>query len=163
MIPMIAITVGGAALFAVSQVHAQTTNGTSSLVETLAQKLNIDPVKIQSVVDQFKQDHRAKMEQNMQQREERHLTKLVQDGKLTDAQKQAILNELSALKTKYNPDNFKNLSADDRKKQMQAMHDELKSWLQSQGIDPTILMGFGKGMIMRRGWFKPNPTVSPSV
>ena len=154
---MMAVTIGGAALLAVTRVSAQSSNKSAGLVQAIAQKLNVDQSQVQSVVDQFRQDHKTKMQQNMQQREEQHLTKLVQDGKLTDAQKQAILNELASLKTKYNPDNFKNLSGDDRKKQMQAMKDELKSWFQSQGIDQNLIMGFGKGMIMRRGWFKPNP------
>ena len=161
MVPLLAITVGGAALLAVTQVHAQSGSESAGLVQMIAQKFNLDSSQVQTVVDQFRQDHKGDMHQRMQDKEENHLTQLVTDGKLTEAQKQAILNELAALKTKYNPDNLKNLSQDDRKKQMQAMHDELKSWLQSQGIDPNILMGFGKGMVMRRGWFKPTPSASP--
>jgi hypothetical protein len=121
----------------------------------IAQKFNLDQNQVQSVFDQY----RTEQKQTMQQRELDRLNKLVQDKKITDAQKQAILDEQAALKTKYNPANFKSLTADQRKQQFQAEQDEIKTWANSQGIDPSYLMP-GFGMHRGRGWIK-NPTPTP--
>lgn len=166
--PTLAVVVlGGATLLSVgaTQVHAQSTsNPFSNLVQMIAQKFNLDQSQVQSVVDNYKGQQKQKMVQNMQQREQDRLNKLVQEGKITDAQKQAILSELAALKTKYNPDNFKNLSADQRKQQIQAMETELKSWAQSQGINFAYVMpGFGMGGMHRPGkWMQATPSATPT-
>ncbi|MDO8497679.1 MAG: hypothetical protein Q7S61_04000 [bacterium] len=85
----------------------------------------------------------------MQDNENARLDQLVKDGKITTAQKQAIVDELAALKKKYDPSNLKTMTQDERKKQFQAQQDEIKSWAQSQGIDISYLRsGFkrmGKG------------------
>lgn len=119
------------------------------LIETIAQKFGLSTDQVRSVVSDYQTQQKQKMQQNMQQRQEDRLSQLVKDGKITDAQKKAILDELAALKSKYNKDNFKNETSDQRKQQFQAMQDEIKSWATSQGIDPSYVMPeFGMGM----GW-----------
>lgn len=168
IIPIVAVfLVVGAAVLGVSQAHAQTSqNPFSGLVQMIAQKFGLDQNQVQSAVNQYQQQQRQNMQQNLQQRQEDRLNKLVQDGKINADQKQAILNELAALKSKYNPANFKNMTADQRKQQFQAQQAEIKAWAQSQNIDLSYIMsGFGMGGMkgFRGGnWLEPKPSPSPT-
>lgn len=122
----------------------------------ITQKFGLDQNQVQSVFDQFQKDQKQNRVQKNEDMQKKRLDQLVQQGKITSAQEQAIIDELASLKNKYNSDNLKNETVDQRKSQFQAMQDELKSWAKSQGIDPTYLMpGFGMGGFKRGGgWFK---------
>jgi hypothetical protein len=149
ILPAALITVvGGGLILGVKQVSAQIgQNPFTGLVQYLSQKFGLNQSEVQSAVSDYQK-------QQMQNREQTRLDKLVSNGKITSAQEQAIIAELAALKTKYTPADFKNEQA------------ELKSWAQSQGIDPTLVIpGFGMGG--RRGGMKgnwpghPSPTPTP--
>ena len=143
----------GTAIFGVSLVHAQTDNNNrfSGLVAAIAKKFNLDQTQVQAVVTDYQNTERTQMEQKRQQMETDKLTKLVTDGKITETQKQAIITEMAALKAKYNPSNFKDLTADQRKTQMQTEKDEITAWAKANNIDKKYLMmgrgpGFDGGM-----------------
>ena len=112
----------------------------SQLVTFIAQKFGFDKTQVQTAVTQFKQQKQATNQQNMQNREKVRFDQLVKDGKITQTQEDLILKELTDLRTKYNPANFKNLTQAERQQQMQTEQTELKTWAQANGIDPTILM-----------------------
>lgn len=166
---------GGVMMFGAGQVYAQTNgspfskfvNPFTKLVQMISQKFGLDQGQVQSVFDRFHQERKQEMQQNAQQREQDRLNKLVQDEKITEAQKQAILDKLAELRSKYNPDNFKDMTVEQRKQQFQAQQDEIKSWVESQGIDPSYVMpGFGmggrKGMGKQGGWFRNNLSPKPT-
>lgn len=122
------------------------------LIETIAQKFGLSTTQVQSVVSEYQNQQKQNMQQNMQQHQEDRLNQLVKDGKITESQKKAILDQLALLKSKYNQDNFKNMTPDQRKQQFQGQQDEIKSWAATQGIDPSYVMpGFGMGMGKMRG------------
>lgn len=166
-LPVITVaTVGAAAILSLSVAHAQTNASPwSGLAQMIAQKFGLDQTQVQSVVDQYHNQEKQTMMQNMQQREASRLDKLVSDGKITSAQKQAIIDELAALKNKYNPQNLASLTQEQRQAQFKAEQDEITSWAKAQGIDPTYLRptGYMKG---GRGhmndWPKTTPTPTPS-
>lgn len=153
------IAIAGMFMFAQGQAHAQTpatTNPLTKLAQMISQKFGLDQGQVQSVVDQFHSERKAERQTKKQERLEERLTQLVKDGKITDAQKQAIIQKHNELATKYASMDWKNLTVDERKQKMQQMHDEIASWAKSQGLDLSILMpGFGmKGMWGHRmGWF----------
>ncbi len=70
-----------------------------------------------------------------QQTDEERLTQLAKEGKITEAQKTAILAELKTLKEKYNLESLKDLTEEKRKAKMEDMMEELKAWAKEQGID----------------------------
>jgi 3-hydroxyacyl-CoA dehydrogenase len=83
IIPVVAIGVIGASSATV--VAASTSQPT--LAQDIANKFHLDQSQVQSVIDQ----HRATNQQNRETKYEDRLTQAVKDGKLTDAQKQAVL------------------------------------------------------------------------
>jgi polyhydroxyalkanoate synthesis regulator phasin len=160
-----AFALGGLSLFHFNTVQAQNQpnhNPFSELVAMIAQKFNLDQTQVQSVFDDFRNQQRQNMQEKMTEREQSRLDQLVKDGKITSDQEKAILEELAALRSKYNPDNFQDLTPEQCQQQFQAEQDELKTWAQSQGIDPTILMPpFGRE---KRGFgrFHWQPSVTPT-
>lgn len=116
----------------------------SGLLQFISQKFGLDQTQVKTAVQDYKTTNKQKIADNMQKREDNRLAALVKAGKITDAQKQAIITELGVLQSKYNPDSFKNLTPDQRKQKFTDEQNEIKSWAQSQGIDPKyVLPGFG--------------------
>lgn len=134
------------------------TNPFQKLVEKIAATFNLDKSKVQTVVEEFHKERQVERQTEMKARQEERLSKLVSEGKITEAQKQAIIKKHEELKAQFNPDGFKNMTAEERKTAMDKKKAELDAWAQSQGIDPSYLM-MGKGMRggMHRGTFDTPP------
>ncbi len=164
IIPALAITITGAALLGAGQIaHAQ--SGTpfySGLVQEIAQKFGLDQSKVQSVVDDFRQQKKATMQQNMQDRLQKRLDAAVAAGKITSDQEKAILTEIATLQRKYNSASLKNMTPDQRRQSFQQMQSDIQSWAKSQGIDPSYLMIGRMGMGGRWGRHMTSPTPTPS-
>lgn len=132
------VTMAGA-----SYVSAQTpaNNPGLSIVQRISQRFGLNQSDVQSVFDQHHQEvqteHRARMEERLNQ--------LVAEGKLNETQKQAILTKLQEMvsQKQSNGENFRTMTPEQRQAEMQKKHDEMKSWADSIGIDPSILGGFG--------------------
>lgn len=154
LVPVVTLSLVGASILSVGQVYAQS-HGSPTLVQAIAQKFGLNQSQVQSVFDQYKQQRQA----NVQQRLNDRLTKLVQNGKITDAQKTAILAEVAKLKSEYNAQSFKNMTLAQRKQAFQKEQAEIDSWSKSHGINPMYLrVGWG---IPRSGWVTVTPTPSP--
>lgn len=146
----------------------------SGLIQFIAQKFGLDQNTVKAAVTQYQNQVRASITprptqtpEQMAAREKARLDKLVSAGTITSAQETAIIAELATLRSKYNPANFKNLTADQRKQQFQNEQSDIKAWAQSNGIDPKyVTPGFGmagqggfRGSGFGRG--KPSPTPTP--
>lgn len=145
ILPIVAIVAAGGILtFSVSKVNAQTNTPMSGLVQMIASKFNLDQTQVQTVVDQYHQTEKGNRGTEMKKNQEDRLAKLVTEGKITEAQKQAIIAEITTIRAKYSLDRSKKLTPTERKAQMEKHQAEIKAWAQSQGIDPTLLT-IGKG------------------
>ena len=129
----------------------QGNNFFSGLIQFIAQKFGLDSTKVQSAVTEYQVQHKTQIQQNMQNREKTRLDALVQQGKITSFQEQAILAELAKLRSEFDPANFRNMTPEERQQQFQKQRDEFTTWAKSQGIDPTLLRPFGM-MGLHRGW-----------
>lgn len=72
--------------------------------------------------------------------DEERLTKLVEEGKITEAQKTAILAELKTIREKYSFESMKDLTDEERKKKMQEMQETLMAWAKEQSIDESYVV-----------------------
>jgi len=163
LVPIIAVTIAIGTLIGIEHVvYAQSNGNTDTkLVQMIAQKFNLDQSQVQSVFDQFRQQQQSTMQQKLQQRINARLTQAVQAGKITDSQKQEIITELAKLKSEYSPTELKNLTSAQRKQEMQAEQNEIKTWTTTEGISPSYLRpGFG---IRMRRFGKGIPTPTPTL
>jgi len=142
----------GTTLSATAPAYAATSSSTnggflSGLFQFIAQKFGLDQNQVKSAVQDYANQNKTKIQQNMATREKKRLDALVTRGKITSAQETAIINELATLQSKYNIANFKSLTPDARKQKFQDEQNEIKTWAASQNIDPKyVLPGFGMGM-----------------
>lgn len=98
ILPIVAIVAAGGILtFSVSKVNAQTNTPMSGLVQMIASKFNLDQTQVQTVVDQYHQTEKGNRGTEMKNQEDR-LAKLVTEGKITEAQKQAIIAEITTVR-----------------------------------------------------------------
>lgn len=141
-------------------------NPFSGLITFIAQKFGLDQNQVKTAVDDYHTKNQQNMQANMATREKTRLDALVKSGKITSAQEQLILNEQAALKSKYNPANFKTLTSDQRKAKFIAEEAEVKAWAITNNIDPKyVMLGPGLGMRNMRGkmgkWGNISPTPTP--
>lgn len=139
--------------YAATNTTTNQTNFFTGLVQFLAQTFHLDQTQVQNAVNTYTTQKKATMQQNMQDREKKYLDSLVTQVKITSSQEQQILEEQAKLRSEYNPANFKNMTADQRKQEFQKERAEIKAWSQSTGIDTKYLSpGFGMRMHMFNKW-----------
>ncbi len=145
----IAAAVGVTGLAGIATVSAATDSSTgsdhmSSLVSAIASKFNLDKTKVQAVFD----EQHTKMQAERETQVKADVAQLVKDGKLTQAQADAI-NAKRAELTKEREANRaadRSASRDQMKTKMDAKRTELETWAKEQGIDTQYLrLVFGGG------------------
>jgi len=112
-------------------------NPMSSLVSKIAQRFNLNESEVQAVFD----EHHNEMHEQMQSNFEDRLSQLVLEGKITEAQKAAIvakMEELHANKEAWISD-FENLTPEERRAKMLEKRAELEAWAAEQGIDLSVI------------------------
>jgi hypothetical protein len=179
IVPMAVVLLTTGILFVTPEAHAQSNgagggNFFTGLIQFIEQKFGLDKTQVQNAVKEYRQDHRASLTprptrspQLMQDMEKVRLDKLVQQGKLTNDQENAVITELQTLRSKYGLDTMSNVSPQDRRTKMQQMQNDLKTWAQSQNIDPKLIspqfgrgrFGMGKG---GRGHWNAQPSPAPT-
>jgi len=129
-----------------TNVSAQDSSNYPPIVQKIAERFNLNVSDVQEVFDEERDERRADMYAHFAER----LNDLIAEGKLTEAQKEAILDKHEEMQDKM--EELKDLSHDERKEKMQALHEEFRVWLDVQGIDLTLVGPFGHGFT--RGFHK---------
>lgn len=148
-------TIGTTSVFA--QTPTDTQNPMDSLVQKIATKFGLNQSDVQAVFDADREEHHAEMKANF----EKQLSQYVTDGKITDAQRQLILQKRAELDAAHEAkkDSATNLTPEERKSQMDAERTSLEAWAKDNGIDMQYLMPQrGKGHGDFRGNHKERPT-----
>ena len=122
----------------INSVSAQDNSSYPPIVQKLAERFGLSQTDVQEVFDEARADHHAQMLTNFEDR----LNQAVSDGKITEDQKQLILDKHEEIQAKM--DELQSLDPQDRREQMQAYHEELQNWAQDNNID-LPLFGFGSG------------------
>lgn len=145
-------------VFAASNTAANPPDPRQSLIQALVQRFNLN----QADVTQFFQDQEQKHFDEMLVNVEQRLTAEVTAGRLTEAQKFAIIAKAKEMKTKFEA--LRNLSQEERKQKMEAYRTEIETWATQNNIPKQYLQvlhghggpghmrgGMGKGKGMMRG------------
>lgn len=162
LIPIVAVVIGGSAIFGIQQANAAGNSPFSGLSHAIAQKFNLNQSDVQTVVNQYMQTQHANMQQNMQARLTNRLNSEVSSGKITSGQETAITTELQSLQSQFPMSSLKGMTQAQRQTQFQTRMSDLKTWAQSQNINLSLIpFGFGP----RQGWHghgsQPSPTPTP--
>lgn len=131
-----------------AKVYAQENTEYPPIVIKLAERFGLNASDVQNVFQEVNDEHEA----DRQARFAEYLDDLVSDGKLTETQKQTILDKHEEMESRM--EEFKDLDPEQRREKMQQYHEELKKWATENGIEFPFMMfktGFHKGL--RTGHF----------
>lgn len=116
-----------------------------TIIERLSSRFNLNKDEVQQVFEEVRDEHKADMYARWADR----LGDFVAEGKITEDQKQAILDKHEEVEAKMEEIRSQNLTEDERREKVRALHDELRSWSDEQGLNfPFMMFRFGKGMMM---------------
>lgn len=136
-------TLGVAGAVGLGQVSAET-SGTTSLVDKIAQKFNLNKDEVQAVFDADQKAHEAEREEKVNER----LSQAVKDGKITERQKALILQKMEEIKAdRPEPGEMKDLTEEEHEakhEEMKQKRQELEAWAKENDI-PTEYLMFGHG------------------
>lgn len=122
----ICLVVAGLAFGAIKIAKADDANNQQSLVQRLAQKLNLNESKVSTAMDQIRTEDQearlAKMKEKLEQ--------AVKDGVITEEQKQKIL---------------------DKQTEMQQNREKMQTWEEENDIDMSKLRDYGIDLGMGGG------------
>lgn len=104
------------------------------IINRLAEKFNLDKTEVEQVFAK----NRAKRQQQMQARLEENLDQAVEDGKLTEEQKNLLLDKRAEMK-----DEMKNLSWNERQEKRAEHRQEIQNWAKENGIDLSAIRNQG--------------------
>lgn len=121
----------------------------ATLIQELATRFNLNKDEVKAFFDEKHAARRAEMEAKMKEHVEARLAKAVAAGKITEAQKTAILAKAAELRAKAE-EAVKISDATERKAKLDALRTETEQWLKNQGLEknqiPFLLMGGHPGM-----------------
>lgn len=132
-------TAVGLATFAGVAVAQTPATGQQTLVDKIATRFNLNKDDVQKVFDEDRAAHHVVMEQ----RSEDRLTQAVKDGKITEAQKTAILDKHKELMTYM--ESIKDKPDSEEHTLMKAKFDELKQWAADNNLSDYFHIAGGPG------------------
>ena len=151
------LSVGGVAC--VGEINAQADEGTESgyplLVEKFAERFDLDPDEIHDFFNELKEERVADAEDRFEEK----LDELVEDEKITEDQKEAILDKKEELRTFR--EELEDMTISEAREAMKDIHEELKDWAEENDISLKDFFSkdeahsFGlRGFMNHRSFFK---------
>jgi hypothetical protein len=149
ILPVLTILVLGGAVLGVTRVAAEdSTRKYPPIIDKLVQRFGLNVDEVKAVFD----TERTERQVENKTRFEEHLAQAVTDGKLTEAQKQLVLQKHEEMQSQRQAeiDSMRDLTPEQRREKMKERQAEMKAWAEQNNIDVDLIMG-GKGM---RGGFR---------
>lgn len=109
------------------------------IVQRIAERFDISVDEVQEVFDEYHDEKHT----DMMARWEERLNDLVQQGKITEIQKEAVISKQVEIKEKI--DTLRDLQPEERRVEMSKIHEEFRTWASENGL------GFGN-MELGRGF-----------
>ena len=133
-----ATALGATAVFAASSGEGMK-GGMNDLVAVIATRFNLDQDDVQAVFDEQRGAHEAKR----QQAEADRLTQAIADGKLTQAQADAITAKRAEMEAdRPDSEEMQSMTEEEHKADMEAKKAEMDAWIEENDI-PQEYMFFG--------------------
>ena len=122
-----------------------------SLIQRLVEKFNLNQGEVEGAFE----EHREEMQEERKEHQEEHLNELVSEGKLTEDQKNALIEKREQWKEEREQDReeLKDMTREQRREQAQEHREEMQQWMEDSGIDHDALGGQGNGMGRGHGGF----------
>jgi len=129
-----------AGFFAVNQIRAED-NGVdySPIMQRLIEKFNLDGEEVEEVFAEMREERQSQMQAYFGER----LGELVEEGQLTEEQKEAILAKKEEMRQKSQ--NWQGLTSEEKREQMEQHREEMQIWAESEEIDLSLMFGHGLG------------------
>lgn len=121
---------------------AHSTTEADGFAQRIATEFNLSKDEVLSFLKEENTARKAKREEKHAD----HLKQLVTDGKLTQAQADALAIKQAEIRAARTNDreSMKGLTHEERRAQMKAKRSEMDAWLKTQGIEPEVLRPSGE-------------------
>jgi len=119
----------GISTLGIGAVSAAQNPSKDNLVSKIASRFSLSEDDVQSVFDEYRAEH----EQERKAKLENRLTKAVQNGKLSEEQKNQILTKMDENKAFFK--SLKDMSKSERKTALENHRKEMKAWAKENEID----------------------------
>lgn len=141
MILAIAIlTLAGAATIGFRSVYATDSQGKyPSIIQKLVERFGLNETDVQTVFDEVKQEKQSLMQERFEER----LNQAVGDGKLTEAQKQLVLDKHQEMvvNRQENKEDWHDMTFEQIRIYKQEYKEDLENWATQNDIDLQYLFG----------------------
>jgi restriction endonuclease Mrr len=121
-----------------------------NLAAKIAERFGLNQDEVEAVISEARQAEMAQRQAEMQSNYEERLTEAVNNGQLTEEQKQLVLAKHEEIQAnRQEPGEFKEMSDEDRelsKTEREQERVNLESWAEENGIDMKYLMMGDRGM-----------------
>lgn len=128
------VTIGASAIGVSAVSAASNNNGQDGLVSKIASTFNLNQDEVQKVFDENREEHQAEHKARLEKR----LTKAVENGKISEDQKNLILAKMDENKAFF--ESLKDMSKSERKTALKNHREDMKSWAEENGIDKEYLL-----------------------
>ena len=151
LLPVLALVILGGSVIGTGLVNAQgSENPASTLAARIAQRFNLNETDVQAVFNEVRDEHKAKMKADLESR----LNQAVSDGKITEAQKQAILEKFgTSPENKINKEEFKSMTKEERRAKMEEKKTAIENWASENGLSIDTIREILGGNHPRKGVF----------
>jgi polyhydroxyalkanoate synthesis regulator phasin len=129
-------------------IKAEERNDYPSLVQKLVERFNLNADEVQEVFDEVREEKHQETEIRFEER----LNQAIEEGKISQEQKELILAKREEMRQKQ--EEMKDLSFEERQAAMEKHREEMESWAEENGIDLDLPFLLGPGG--PRGHFGPD-------
>lgn len=147
VLPVAALALMAMLAYGVGQVKADEQFKNHPLVQFIAERFDLDEEEVLTAMEDFQEQRHEQVGVQFENR----LTQAVLDGKLTEDQREMILQKHEEMRAEQESNwaALREMSADERRDEIMVRHEELKSWAEENGIDLSYFnMGIGRGSRM---------------
>lgn len=131
--------IGLAGYGASETVRADNVTNLPPLLQRVVEKFSLNRDEVQSVVDGYRTERQAERKQDVEKR----LLQAVADGKITEEQKNTILEKMTSWQAQMGT--MRDLTAEERKTKMEEHRTEMKNLEDSIGVNLRDVIGNGMG------------------